>query len=63
MINGQLPVITSSHNYVLSLLCVPFLAGMDRVNFLSGSWCNAVFWIWYKNSVDNILMFLVVVRQ
>ena len=35
----------------------------DRVNFLSGSWCSAVFWIWEENNVANILMFSVVARQ
>jgi len=35
----------------------------DRVNFLCGSWCSAVFWIWGENNIDNILMFLVVARQ
>jgi len=35
----------------------------DRVNFLSGSWCSAVFWIWDENNVGNTLMFLVVARQ
>jgi len=37
--------------------------GWHRVNFLSGSWCHAVFWIWDENHVDNLLMFLVVARQ
>jgi len=37
--------------------------GWDRVNFLSGSWCNAVVWIWDENNVDNILMFSVVARR
>ena len=35
----------------------------DRVNFLPGSWCHAVFWIWDENSVDNTLVFLVVAEQ
>ena len=36
--------------------------GWDRVNFLCGSWCSAVFWIWDENNIDNILMFSVVAR-
>jgi len=45
-------------------ICLPICPGIgwDRVNFLSGSWCSAVFWIWDENSVDNILMFLVVAK-
>ena len=42
-------------------LCPGF--GWGRVNFLPGSWGNAVFWIWDDNSVDNILMLLAVARQ
>jgi len=34
-----------------------------RVNFLSGSWCSTVFWIWVENEVDDILTFSVVARQ
>jgi len=30
-----------------------------RVNFLPGSWCSTVFWIWDENNVNNILMFSV----
>jgi len=40
---------------------VLFLAGI--VNFLPGSWCSAVFWIWDENNVDNTLMVLVVTKQ
>jgi len=42
--------------------CVLVLAGIE-LNFLSGSWCSAVFWIWDENNVDNILMFWVAARQ
>jgi len=34
----------------------------DIVNFLAGSCCSAVFWIWDENNVDKIPMLLVVVR-
>ena len=43
-------------------MCCPGF-GRDRANFLSSSWCSAVFWIWDENSVDNILIFLGVARQ
>ena len=36
--------------------------GWDTVNFLPGSWCSAVVWIWDENNVNNVLMFSVVAK-
>jgi len=58
---GYLQVSGSSH-LLRSGKCCPGCS-WDRVNFLPGSWCSALFWIWDSNNVDNILTFLVVARQ
>jgi len=52
---------------VQNLLIIPIRSahcpGFSWGNFLSGIWCSIVFWTGDENTVGNILMFLVVVRQ
>ena len=39
------------------------LVSAGIVNFLPGSWCSVVFWIWDEHNVGNILMFSVLAEQ